>query len=303
MHLNFSKPFRQCALQSVIVLLMGFSGVTFAQTAVNTPGKALTDLVISDNKGSEMQLEVRQMPLAQVLDAIAGKTHVPIHYSVLPEGLVTATCVGSTLEKVLECLLDRKADLIVSYSRDPAKVDSKGQVAEAWVLGSRLASSSTTANCVAISGQTADKGSLMLRQNEQNAQNAEAEPDQTNELLKSAQSKNPVERAEAIGALLADGRKDDPEVKAALEKALTDQDANVRAQAISSLAHREGSGAAGAIQEALRDSSVDVRMMAVDGITDDIPMLQQAINDSDETVRSLAAIKLEELTQGNDAVN
>ena len=92
-----------------------------------------------------------------------------------------------------------------------------------------------------------------------------------------------------------------PTVKAALEQALTDQDANVRAQAISSLAHREGSGAAAAIQEALHDSAVDVRMMAVDGITDDIALLQQAINDSDETVRSLAAIKLEELTQGNNA--
>jgi hypothetical protein len=299
MHLNCSKPFRSYAMQNIIVLLMGFSDVTFAETAVKTPSKALTDLVISDSKGSEIQLEVRQMPLAQVLDSIAGKTHVPIHYSVLPEGLVTATCVGPKLEKVLECLLDRKADLIVSYSRDPAKVDSKGQVAEAWVLGSRLANSQSPGNCIAISGQTTDKGSLMLRQNEQDA---EAEPDQTNELLKSAQSKNPTERAEAIGALLANGRNDDPDVKAALEKALTDQDANVRAQAISSLAHREGNEASGAIQEALHDKAADVRLMAVDSITDDVALLQQAINDDDETVRSLAAIKLEELTQKNGAV-
>ena len=42
-------------------------------------------------------------------------------------------------------------------------------------------------------------------------------------------------------------------------------------------------------------------MMAVDGVTDDIALLQQAINDSDETVRSLAAIKLEELIQNNSA--
>jgi hypothetical protein len=40
-------------------------------------------------------------------------------------------------------------------------------------------------------------------------------------------------------------------------------------------------------------------MMAVDGITDDVSLLQQAINDSDETVRSLAAVKLEQLTQEN----
>jgi len=123
--------------------------------------------------------------------------------------------------------------------------------------------------------------------------------DQTEELIKMAQSKNPSDRAEAIGALLAGGRKGDPQVKATLLEALADKDANVRAQAISTLAHREGSGATAAIQEALHDHSVDVRIMAVDGITDDAAMLQQAINDSDETVRSLATTKLEELTQRN----
>lgn len=291
---DFPKQFRKFAMQCVILLLTGFAGVTVARTPVKTPDKALADLVMSDNVGSELQLEVRQMQLERVLDTIARKTNVPIHYSVLPEGLATATCVGTTLKQVLECLLDRKADLIVRYSRSPAKVDNKGQVAEAWILGSRLAGYPPGADCVA---QTADKGSLILQQNEQSDK---TEPDRTGELLEMAKSNNPVERAEAFGALMAGGRKGNSDVKAALEEALTDKDANVRAQAISSLAHREGSGAAADIQKALHDSEVDVRLMAVDGITDDMDLLQQAINDSDETVRSLAAIKLEELTQGNN---
>jgi HEAT repeats len=304
MYLYFPQPYRTLALSCIIVLLIGFTGVAVAQASanipLNTPGKALADLVITGNKGSELQLEVRQMPLAQVLDSLAQKARVTIHYSVLPEGLVTATCVGATLKHVLECLLDHRADLIVRYPRDPAQADSKGQVAEAWILGSRLDSNPAHANCIATpGGGIADKGSLMLRQNEQGA---EGEPDQTDELLKTAQSKNPEERAEAISALLAEGREGDPNVKATLEQALTDQDPNVRAQAISSLSHREGSGAAGAIQQALQDSEVDVRLMAVDGITDDIALLQQAANDEDETVRSLAAVKLEGLTQGNGVV-
>ena len=279
----------------VIVLLMGFAGITLAQTP-EVPGKALTDLVVTDDKGSELQLEVRQMPFAQALDSIARQIHVPIHYSVLPEGMVTATCVGTTLKQVLECLLDRKADLIVRYSRSPTLVDGNGQVAEAWILGSRLDGyPANRADCAATAGQ-AGGASLLLKKKDQDT---EAESDRTDDLLKMTQSKNATERADAIGALLAGGRKGDPEVKAALLEALTDKDANVRAQAISTLAHREGSGAAAAIQEALHDSAVDVRMMAVDGITDDTALLQQAINDSDETVRSLAAIKLEELTQGN----
>jgi len=285
-------------MQWVIVLFTGFAGASVAQTSVKAPpvpaDKAHTDLVISDSQGAELQLEVRQMPLSHVLEEIARKSNVPIHYSVLPEGLVTATCAGSTLKQVLECLLDRKADLIVRYQRSPPNVVSQGQVAEAWILGSRLDGSIARADCQAAG--VAGKASLTLQLNENDAN---AEPDQTDSLLKSAESKIPAERAEAIGALLSVGRKGDPAVKAALEQALTDKDDNVRAQAISTLAHREGSGAAAAIQEALHDKAVDVRMMAVDGITDDTALLQQAINDSDETVRSLARLKLEELTQAN----
>ena len=295
MTIGFQQLFRKVATPYTAIFFVVFTSVGVAKTPVGIPGKAQTDLVISDNKGSELQLEVRQMPMAQVLDNIVNKTQVPIHYSVLPDGLVTATCVGMTLKQVLECLLDRKADLIVRYSRNPSTTERKGQVVEAWVLGSRL-DGTVAKDCVAT-GSTVDKGLLTLKQ----SQDTNAEPDQTDELLKKAQSKNPTERAEAIGALLAGGRKGDPDVKAALEHALTDQDALVRAQAISSLSHREGSAAAGAIQEAMHDSSVDVRVMAVDGITDDIALLQQAINDNDETVRSLAEIKLERLTQGNKA--
>ena len=85
----------------------------------------------------------------------------------------------------------------------------------------------------------------------------------------------------------------------ALENALTDQDDNVRAQAISSLAHREGAGAVAAIQEALHDKSIDVRVMAVDGIVNDKALLEQAANDSDEIVKSLAIEKLKALNQSN----
>ncbi len=296
MYLNVPQLFLKVAVLCSAVLLAGFTGIAVAQNSSNvvvkTPGKAVADLVMSDNKGSQLQLEVRQMPLAQVLDAIAQKTRVTIHYSVLPEGLVTATCVGTKLKQVLECLLDRKADLIV---RNSAKTDSKGQLAEAWILGSRLYGGTAKSDCPISTGQMENPGSLTLRQNEQDT---DAELDRTDELLKTAQSKNSIDRADAIGALLADGREGDPNVKAALEQALTDQDANV-SQAISSLSHREGSGAAAAIQQALQDSAVDVRLMAVDGITDDVALLQQAINDSDETVRSLAAVKLGQLTQGS----
>ena len=289
----FLNYFRNGLLLGAIISQTGFAPISFAEAATRLPDKAVTDLVVSEDKGTELQLEVRDTPLPQVLESIVQKTKIPIHYSVLPEGLVTATCVGSSLRPVLECLLDRKADLIVRYLHDPDKTDNKEQVAEAWILGARLDGATAKKDCLATSPRT---GSLSLKEKDSEGND---EADQTDELIKAAQAKDPTERAEAIGGLLSGGREGDPAVKAVLEQALTDQDENVRAQAISSLAHREGSGASAAIQEALHDKSVDVRMMAVDGITDDKALLQQAINDSDETVRSLARVKLDELTQAD----
>ncbi len=273
------------------LILVGLSSMLLAAPTE----KPFIRLAKDTSIGSELQLEARQMPMASVLKAITKKTRVPIHYSVLPEGLVTATCVGSTLQQVLECLLDRKADLIVRYPRNIEKGQGKGQLAEAWVLGSRLNGTVAKADC-----SVADKanGSLSLNQSQQEAE-AQAKQNPSNVLVKVARTKNAEGRAEAIGALLAAGTKGDPQIQEMLESAVHDEDANVRAQALSTLTHWSDNteSVSAALTEAIHDSSADVRLMAIDGITDDVDLLQQAVNDSDEVVRTLAATKLEALTR------
>ena len=277
----------------LVLVFISVTQLTVAQVSDKQSTLAQTELLLSADKGIEFQLQVKQLPLAQVLANIVSKTKIAIHYSVLPEGLVTATCVGSSLKQVLECLLDGKADLIVRYQSASDKIDHKDQIAEAWILGSNLADVVAKVECPAL----IDKGSLTFKQNEdyQLALTAETEA-----LLKAAQSNKPEDRIEAMSRLLVVGAKGDPAVKAALEQGLIDKDESVRAQAISSYSRREGSGAATALQEALHDPSMQVRLMAVDGITDNTALLQQAINDNDETIRALATTKLEALTQTNN---
>jgi hypothetical protein len=266
------------------------------------PVKAGTELLMTADKGSEFQLEVRQMPLAQVLKEVTAKTGIPVHYSVLPEGFITATCVGQSLKPVLECLINKKADIIVRYAKAKNAKAKSGQIAEAWVLGAKLEAVPNSALCTTASGQ----GTMELKRHDETT---EAETDvnanQSNLLLKIAQTGKPQERAEAIGNLLTIGAQNDPKVKALLEEAIHDKDANVRAQAVSTLTHRSDydENAAAIIQEAMQDSSVDVRMMAVDGIVDDEGLLRQAVNDSDETVRMLAKMKLDELLQKQKSGN
>ena len=114
-------------------------------------------LVMTKETGAELQLEVRQAPLAQVLDSIASKTGVRINYSVLPDGLVTATCVGSTVKQVLECLLVRKADLVFRYSRQASKADPKGQPEEVWVLGAKFGTDQTNSVVCSSTGTQQQK--------------------------------------------------------------------------------------------------------------------------------------------------
>lgn len=270
-------------------LFLLMSGALLAAVNVSNPAYQNIRLAVTKDTGAELQLEVRQAPLAQVLDNIASKTGVRINYSVLPEGLVTATCVGSTVKQVMECLLIRKADLVFRYSRQASKADPKGQPEEVWVLGAKFGAGQANSGFCSSAGTPQQTLSTAAKTK------TEQEPDQTDELVKMASSKIPAERAEAIGRLMAGGREGDVTVKETLEAALSDPDAMVRTRALSSLAHREGAGASPALHEALHDSDVSVRLTAVDNAGSDVALLQQALTDADATVRQLAGIRLEPL--------
>ena len=272
------------------ILTYGIINLLFMPVALATTDSlsSLEDrvqLVITDDPNVTLQLEVKQASLNEVLAIISSKTGVVIHYSVLPEGLVSAICVGATPQKIVECLLARKADLIVRNQEKTAKA------AEMWILGTRY---SDVINCTAATSPVSPALTQTVTATPQSPFNAQ-ETEQVEELLAQAKSKDNTLRASVIGALMSVGKAGDAKIQRVLEAALTDPDASVRAQAVSSLTHRDGAAAIPVLQNALQDSDASVRLMAVDGIVDDAALLQQAINDDDETVRQLAITKLEAL--------
>jgi len=280
----------------VTCLSLFMSGALLAAGDISHPGEQNVLLVITKDTGAELQLDARQAPLSKVLDTIASKTGVRINYSVLPDELVTATCVGSTVKQIMECLLFRKADLVFRFSQHNSKAGTQGQPEEAWVLGAKFGGEQT--NSVVCSSPS------NWQQTMQRTANAkiDSDPDETDELVKMAGSKIPAERAEAIGRLMAVGREGDATVRETLEAALTDPDAKVRVRAISSLAHRESAEVvATALQEALHDSDASVRLTAVDNAGNDVALLKQALTDNDATVRQLAGIRLEPLLKTTGA--
>lgn len=234
-----------------------------------------------------LQVEAKQADLAKLLDEIALKTGIKLHYSVLPKVPVTATCVGTTAKQVLECLLGGNVDMAFRYPENT--VAASGQQInpeEVWILGSSLHGPDNAGNGCTSSSAVSSKPAI-------------ENVDPTQQLLRKANAKTANERADAIANLAVDeGSENDASVRTALEKALSDKSAQVRAQAINALAFREGEAAvSGQLQQALQDSDADVRMMAVDNIEFDTTLLQQALQDKDAGVRDLAQLKLDVLSK------
>jgi hypothetical protein len=281
------------------VPLLVLPGLLLAGESDVNSGERNVRVVINGAADEPIRLEARHARLAQVFDAIAGETGVRIHYSSVPDEFVSVKCAGASVKQVVECVLGPDADLIFRNPDGASGNGRKDRRAELWVLESSFGSDraslnkETSSQCLPPSTQeSTKKGGAAKAQTE----NPQSQPDKTAALLDMAAADDPTQRSQALSQLIAESPADNDEVRKALEKALSDEDPSVRAQAVYGLARREGAGASGILQAALHDSDLSVRLMAVDSAGNDRALLHEALADSDATVRGLAALKLEELS-------
>ncbi len=260
-----------------------FASADNVSNALQTGQPASIQLTLSKQTDTAIRLEARAAPLAQILKALADKTGAQIHYSVLPEAPVTATCVGANVGQVMDCLVAKQVGLV-------AHKPQKDKPAEFWLLGSSVGS------CQAVTVAASPIQKIAAEPTPEALAAAElALQEHTDHLLKQTQSKDPNQRAEGIGNLGAVGPKNDPVVDEALRNAMTDINADVRVQAIRAIVQRGGDEVADQVGLALKDKDVNVRLTAVSDIQDDETLLQQALSDSDQSVRDLAKDKLQDL--------
>jgi HEAT repeat protein len=84
-------------------------------------------------------------------------------------------------------------------------------------------------------------------------------------------------------------------LKATYMGALSDPDGDVRAAAINGLAVLDGPGSNAILSSAMTDADASVRLAALDGLEVDeqsLPLIAQALSDTDESVRALAQLRL-----------
>ncbi len=241
------------------------------------------------SEASELRLTVSKVKLAQALNEIAKKAGTPVHYSTLPEQLVTADCIGN-IKTVLACLLGKNADIVYRYSRYSLSNERQAQPLEVWIL-----EIPTLVN--EFKAERAIPGNTGKRQGQE--ETAEHNKLGSTELF-IEQVKDPQLRMDAIANLAMVGRKDDLRVRSVLKEALSDSNSGVRLQAVLAIAQRDGDDSLADIERAMSDENADVRRMAVEGVGNNNFLLELALKDADANIRQYAATKLGLLNKANN---
>lgn len=235
----------------------------------------------------ELRLRITQVKLAQALDQLAKKSGIPVHYSMLPEQFITADCAGK-IKVVLTCLLGGNVDMIYRYQTGASNLMPQTQPIEVWILEVPALFNQSES---AIAGNQEKKQQQQIAAENKNTDNTEL-------LLERA--KNPTLRMEAIADLAMAGGKDNVQVRTVLRDALYDRNPGVRLQAVLAIAQREGEEALADMQRAMSDENADVRRMAVERVGNNYLLLEQALKDNDPNIRLYAATKLALLNKANN---
>jgi hypothetical protein len=121
-------------------------------------------------------------------------------------------------------------------------------------------------------------------------------------LLSATKSDQPERRFQALNLLYQTGQADERTILSALSEALADADTNVKGYAIQALAERGGPDALEPLRQVLHDPDPAIRMRVIEHVMPEeqgLALLQEALSDEDETLRSAAASKLEQPVSEN----
>ncbi len=128
----------------------------------------------------------------------------------------------------------------------------------------------------------------------------EPDPEFTvDKIINLAASGNPEERISALSHLAEKRPIDAGIVQKILQAAILDKDSNVRGQAVYAIAKQGCEDLPLVLEQAMQDSELSVRLMAVDSLGADdksIVLLEQAKDDEEEAIRDLVGMKLESLS-------
>ncbi len=248
--------------------------------------------VAVDRTKARLRVKVDGAPLPVVLDVVAHATGTKLNYGSLPSASLSLVCEQAGLQRVLECLLGTDAHIAIRHAPGGGNAGPvAGFPEEIWVVHSGAAPNIDSAETWSSDEMSVSGGDSKFPLSERGT---DWESVARGTAL--AASTDPNRRAQGIQQLASLGRRDDPDVRSWLERALTDSDAGTRSQAVLGLGRYGDSESAAVLLQALRDEDIDVRLIAVETAGRDpegLAVLREAMRDQDQDVSTLAATKLE----------
>jgi HEAT repeat protein len=189
---------------------------------------------------------------------------------------VSVSCHGQGLETVLRCLLGTDADLAFSYEEAAPGKTGHGALAGVKILSSTF--EKLPAHALTNPGQS-----------------GLGQPLSSEEMLARTRSEDPDQRARALDQIGRFDQIDKVTLQTAYIDALKDNDGDVRAAAVNGLALLDEKASFPMLSSAMSDESASVRLAALDAMDVDeqsLAFIAEALSDPDESVRTLAQMRL-----------
>lgn len=291
------KLMKSCSTTICSILLV-IAKLSYANelTAITDSAKKF-DLVA----GNRLHLHANDVYLHQLIDALAERTGVTIHYDAVSPERVNVDCKGDDVVAILQCIVGEEVNWMFRYSDAKREADElkNQEPSEIWILvtegakGAGQLASVNTSDCQAI----VDSMQPEARQADHENNNFHDRNRDVDEQVKHLNAEEPERRVEALARLARLGEAKDSEISDLVDQALLDSEPAVRAQAIYALSQieKDTSLVSIRIQEALDDPDIGVRLMAIDAIDSNRTLLVQAAQNQDAMVSGYAKEKLEAL--------
>lgn len=220
-----------------------------------------------------LSIKEQQVTVKDLLKKLSKETGVIFHTTILPSEKKDVKCTGN-LKQVLMCIVGVNTNIVFRYSNNVELISRNNYIEEAWLLAPNI----DTVDRLGNNSKVVEFDTTNFRL------------DHIDSLL--AAAKNPLHKVDAIERLAIEGQKEDIRVINALKVALVDKNPMIRAQAIFGLGRMGVDDLDKLLEQAMSDTSIDVRLRALEVSERDSLLVRQALNDVDSSVREFAAIKL-----------
>lgn len=318
---RYTRAERLIAIDTVLLaawLLPGAAQAMSSQEAALRTGSievADSPAFVVEFKSGLLSIEARQSPWTEVLNAVREKTGIRFNCSLPLAGSVTVSFTALPVKQALERLFGPEAHFVLRYPNSPDRAVPSAVPKEVWVLGkvpgdrrdTTPTPDGTVVGEISASAGIAspDPGPLLETLDLEAKLTREPgdtpnEPEEISKLIEMTKADDPAIRLQALSALSGSDKIDEVALRAALDGALVDQDASVRGYAVQAIAGQGGAEAMDHLWQAMLDPDPVVRVMAVESVVPQeqgIALIEAALSDPDEAVRSAAMLRLNEMEQ------